>query len=172
MRTHQILAVAAISALNFQEVEEFLSGLIFGLTQEDDLPEIQKCLTDGTTLEHEMSELVNDLTYKDIKHIVDAVEVTMKILKESESDLKDCEGMQDDVAKIHQLLSVFDNRVLLEETIYMNCLRNHEAIFKDVGKSMADVGAANYKAFGGDVADLMVQTLTPLDAQPENLKLT
>ena len=98
--------------------------------------------------------------------------MAFQILNESESDLKDCEGMQDDIAKIHTLLSIFDNPILLEETVYMNVLRNHKLIFGDIEDSITDIGAGNYTAFGGDVADLMVNTLTPLDIQPENLNFT
>ena len=158
--------------MNIKEVEEFLSGLIFGLTQKDDLPEIQKCLTDGTELQHDITEMFEDFEKKDLSGIIAGVKMAVKVLHESESDLKDCKGMQDDIAKIHELLSVFDNRIVFEETIYLNLLRNYQQIFGDIEKSITDVGNSDFKAFGGDVVDLMVETLTPVDTQPENLEIT
>ena len=60
---------AAILATNYsmslEGTEEFVAGLLYGMVQKDDLPEIQKCLTNAESLEAEITNAVSDLSKGD-----------------------------------------------------------------------------------------------------------
>ena len=60
MKTTQMLAVAALGSMSFVQVEEFLGGLIKGLIQKDDLPEIKACMKDEGVLQGEIQSAVGD----------------------------------------------------------------------------------------------------------------
>ena len=71
--------------------------------------------------------------------------------------------MQDDIQKIEQWATIFDNRILLEETIYLNVLRNYKALGSDILKIIKDVHFNDYNTLGFNIADVLAITLKPLD---------
>ena len=61
--THPIFAAIAVKfGLNLQETEEFVAGILYGFVKQDDLAEIQKCLTNGERLESEIEGIVADFS--------------------------------------------------------------------------------------------------------------
>ena len=62
-------AAATIIATKYEidadGIEKFVSGMIFGLIQKDDLPEIQKCLANAESLEQEVTNAISDLSKGD-----------------------------------------------------------------------------------------------------------
>ena len=60
-------------AIDVKGVEEFVGGLMFGLINKDDLPEIQKCLSNAEGLETEITEAVQDFEKKDIGDVIKGV---------------------------------------------------------------------------------------------------
>ena len=132
MKTTQVLAIAALSSISFVQVEEFLGGLIKGLIQKDDLPEIKACMKDEKVLQIEIVEAVGDLEQRNLPGIVGGIIMLGDIISQADQDLKDCEGIKDDIATIEDWAQIFKNHVLLVETIYMNTLRNYKAIGADL----------------------------------------
>ena len=90
------------------------------------------------------------------------------IIHQADADLKDCEGIKDDIDKIEHWATIFDNRILLEETIYLNVLRNYKALGADIFNILVDIHNGEYKRMGVDMADVLVNTLKPLDATRED----
>jgi len=52
--------VAAITALNVKEVEDFVNGLLTGLVQDDSLTKVQACLTDAKSVQTDMQAAIAD----------------------------------------------------------------------------------------------------------------
>ena len=156
-------AIASILATKYEidaaGIEAFVGGFVFGLIQKDDLPEIQKCLKNASSLEAEVTNAISDLSKGDVADIIKAVEEMGQIVKELPADLADCQGMTDDIAKIENWAKIFAHPTTLIETITKNLLANWSTIFGDVSKVESDWTAASYYNAGDDVADILVLTV-------------
>ena len=132
MKTTQMLAIAALGSMSFVQVEEFLGGLIKGLIQKDDLPEIKACMKDEGVLQGEIQSAVGDFEQHDLAGLVGGIKMVGEIIEQADADLQDCEGMKDDIKTIEAFAQIFKNGPLLFETVYMNTLRHYKAIGADL----------------------------------------
>jgi len=114
------------------------------LIGKNDLPEIQKCLTDSAGLEKEISEAIADFEKGDVSDIIAGIQIMVGVVQEFPQDLQDCEGMQGDIARIEKWAAIFTDPKELVETLIMNTIKNHSAVFADVGKIQSDSGAGNW----------------------------
>ena len=58
--------VATNYQMNVQQGEEFIDGLIYGLIEKDNLPEIQMYLKNAETLDAEIAEAIADFSKGDL----------------------------------------------------------------------------------------------------------
>ena len=155
-----VQATAAIIStqygINVEQTEEFVAGMIYGLIKEDDLPEIQKCMTNADTLETEITEAFEDFSKGDFKDILKAVQEVGEIVKEVPADLADCEGMSDDLAKLEAWAAIFTNPAKLVSTLTKNLLANWKQVSADISTTNSDWGNAKYYEAGQDVADVII----------------
>ena len=175
----KVYAAAAIvlskyAAFNLKELEQILGGLMFGFVQEDDLTNIQTCLKDAQTIDEEITEAVKDFEKKDLTDIIKGIQELGVVAKQFSGDMKDCEGMKADVARVEEWAKIFTQPKVLIPTLLKNVIKNHKTIFSDVGDITTQLAAADYWKAGTDMADIMVQSVGPVPAtaQPETLELT
>ena len=159
-------------AINIQEAEELLGGLIYGLIQKDDLSKIEVCLKDATTVEAEVNEAVQDFMKGDVQDILAGITVVGKLIQELPADLGDCQGMQADIARIEKWGEIFTDPTKLMQTVVQNLLTNYTKIFGDITKTSGDIAKADYYSAGTDVADVLVLTLGAVPQLPEDLEVT
>ena len=161
-----VQAVAPIIAswynMDIEGAEEFVGGLIYGLIQKDDLPEIQKCLKNAETLEMEITNALSDFSKGDIEDMIKAVQEFGQIVKELPDDLNDCKNIEDDIAKIEAWGEIFLNPVALVQTLTKNLLANWKQVSADITKVTTDYNAAKYYDAGEDVADTLVLAVGPI----------
>ena len=166
-----VQAVAPIIAtwyqMDIEGAEEFVGGLIYGLIQKDDLPEIQKCLKNGETLEVEITNAISDFSKGDIQDVIKAVQELGQIVKELPQDLDDCKAIDDDIAKIEAWGQIFLNPVALVQTLTKNLLANWKDVSADISKTNADYAAEKYYDAGEDVADTLVLAVGPISRAEE-----
>ena len=167
-----IVALAHYNAFNLQEVEQFLGGLIMGLIQKDDLTKIEQCLKDGSTLETEVQQAVTDFMKGDLADIMAGIELVGKIIQEIPTDLGDCQGMQADITRIENWAQIFNDPTKLVQTLITNVVSHFPAITSDITKTASDISADDMWDAGIDVADILIQSLGPVPAEPETLELT
>merc|ERR1712167_424180 len=108
-----------------EDVAELLAGVIEGMIGKNDLPEIQKCLTDSSGLEKEISEAISDFEKGDVGDIIAGIQIMMGVVQEFPQDLQDCQGMSDDIARIEKWASIFTDPKQLVETLITNTIKNH-----------------------------------------------
>ena len=154
---------------NIASVEEFVGGLMYGLLQKDDLPEIKLCLQNEQQLETEINTAIADFAKKDFKDILLGVEEIGKVVKELPTDLADCKNIQGDVDKITAWAKIFTEPKKLLPVLSQNILANWKTISTDVVKTDTDFKAADYKDAGIDVADILVESVGPISKVYETL---
>ena len=163
-----VQAAASIIATNYsmdiEGAEEFVAGVMYGLIQKDDLPEIQKCLTNGEKLEVEITNALSDFSKGDIQDMIKAVQEFGMIIQELPQDLQDCENIEDDVKKIETWAAIFANPVTLVTTLTKNLLANWKEVSAEITKTTSDYNAAKYYDAGEDVADVVVLAVGPISA--------
>ena len=150
--------------ITVEGVEEFVGGLMYGLLQKDDLPEIKKCLQNEQTLETEIETAIADIEKKDFKDILAGIQEIGQIVQELPGDLSDCKNIQGDVDKIEAWAKIFTEPSKLLPVLSKNVLANWKTITADVSKTDTDWKAADYKNAGEDVADILVESVGPISA--------
>ena len=151
--------VATKYGMDVAGVEEFIAGLIFGMINKDDLPEIQKCLQNAETLEQEITNAISDFSKGDLQDIIKGVEEVGHIIQELPQDLADCQDMQSDIQRIENWAKIFSHPTQLVATLTKNLLANWSQVFADVQKTETDWNAADYYDAGDDIADILVLSL-------------
>ena len=148
--------------INVEGVEEFVAGLIEGLIQKDDLPEIKKCLQNEQTLETEIETAIADIEKKDFKDIIAGIQEIGTIVQQIPGDLSDCKDIQGDLDKIEAWAKIFTEPSKLLPILEQNVLKNIKTIMTDVTKTDTDWKAAHYQSAGEDVADILIESVGPI----------
>ena len=154
--------------MNIEGAEEFVAGVMYGLIQKDDLPEIQKCLANAEILEVEITGALSDFSKGDISDMIKAVQEFGVIIGQLPEDLNECKNIQDDITKIETWAKIFANPVALVETMTKNLLANWKIVSADISKVTADYNNAEYYLAGQDVADVVVLAVGPI-SEAENI---
>ena len=155
--------------ITVEGVEEFVGGLMLGLLNKDDLPEIKKCLQNEQTLETEIETAIADIEKKDFKDILAGVQEIGQIVQQLPGDLADCKNIQGDVDKIEAWAKIFTEPSKLLPILSENILKNWRTITTDVQKTDTDWKAANYESAGTDVADILIESVGPISKVYETL---
>ena len=103
-----------------KKLPDFVAGLLFGLINKDDLPELQHCLQGQEKLETEVVEVIDDFKKKDFADIIKGVKEVGVIIQEIPDDVKLCVSIQDDVKKIETWAQIFKHPFTLAETLVKN----------------------------------------------------
>ena len=159
-------ALAGILATNYQMdvagVEDFVAGLMLGLIKKNDLPEIQKCLQNSSSLEVEITNAVSDISKGDIPDIIKGVQEIGQIVKELPTDLADCKNLTADIQKIEAWATIFSDPKKLLPTLAENVIHNFGQISSDVSKVSTDFSGKSYENAGEDIADILVESVGPI----------
>ena len=156
MRAAQLLvATAAYHAnINLQEVEQFLAGFIDHLVYKQDLPELQKCLTDGDVVVKDVNDIINDFMKGDLADIVKGVEAAIALVKALPTDLAECKNVEDDVKKITTWISQAATPSGLAH-IAENVMANWSNIQTDIGTITTDVQTDKFEDAGEQTGDIL-----------------
>ena len=141
--------------LGVMDVEAFVGGLIEGLVQKDDLPEIQECMKNGTTVATEVNKIVNEMSVGSLEAIIQGVKDLATLIQQLPTDLKDCENIQGDVAKITKWGQQFISPTGLGHLVE-NVMANWSSIQQDIGAIQAHIKGSQYEMAGESTADVII----------------
>merc|ERR1712183_112314 len=137
-------------------VPDFIAGLIFGFTGDNQLPEIEACYTGGEDIVTDAQNLINDLKAGEF---LKAIDDNAKFADALSSALHSCEGMDDDFRRIKEWGEIFTEPEKLAETVGKHWLLHKRGIKKDIAKEQEDWGNALYYDAGKDTADALVKLI-------------
>lgn len=149
----------AIYGVDILAVPDFIAGLIFGFTGDNKLDEIESCYHGGEDVVTFAKALAHDLSHGDFKHAIDD---NAKFAQALDDALSECEGMQDDFARIKAWAAIFKEPKELVETVGKRWLLHKRGIKKDIAKEKEDWSAGNYFEAGEDTADALVLLIGPV----------
>ena len=144
------------------DVVNFMDGLVFGLTQREDLPEIQTCLQHAPEIATQLTQAISDFEKKDFASIIKAIGEIGAIIEGFPEDFKDCESMQGDIKRIETWGEIFKHPTQLIATLTANVVQHFSDITGDINKVTTDFSGKEYKNAGEDIADILVLSLGPV----------
>merc|ERR1712070_311757 len=160
MRPGQLLVAAAAYHYNadISGVEEFIAGMIEGMIQKDDLPELQKCLKNTDVVATQVENIVNEIAKGDLPDVIKAVEDALALIQALPTDLEECENIQDDVQKIKAWGENFITPSGAEKII-ANVMANWSKIQANIGTIVTDMQSQKEMEAGLLAADTVILAL-------------
>ena len=146
-------------ANDLMAVPDFIAGMVFGFTGDNDLTEIEACYAGGASTVTDAKTLLQELECGDYFH---AMILGTKLWEEVLASMATCEGMGDDLARIGAWATIFEQPVRLSETAGKNYLLHGRAFKKDIAAEETDWSTGNYFNAGIDTADALVLLLGPV----------
>ena len=157
-----VKAIAASYALSGAGVEQFLAGFMYNFVEKDNLPEIQKCLVNGESVQKQIMKAVSEFSKGDLQDLIAAATDLAHLVGELPEDLKDCKAMTADIAKIEAWGKAELTPAGLAQ-VAKNILANWKGMQTDVGKLNTDWAAAKFFQAGLDTSDGFMLALGKID---------
>ena len=151
---------ASTTAFDIKAVPEFVAGMVFGLTGENHLVEIESCYKSGdkvvTDSEYALNQFKSGHVFKGIKELG-------TVWNEVFSTLHTCEGMSEDLAEVEAWAKIFTKPVELSKTVAKRWLFHGVQIKADITKEESDWAANKYFDAGKDIADALTIAVGPMN---------
>ena len=174
MLFRSVAATAASSSqlysFDANAVQEFVAGVVDGLINKDDLPEIQKCMTNTKTVSTEVMAIANEIAKGDMADVIKGVTDAIKLIQELPADLKDCQNLQGDLTKIENWGKQFITPSGLEKVV-QNVMSNWSTIQTDIGTINTDLSGAKYMDAGEMTADVVILALGKIQLHEYNMAM-
>jgi len=152
--------VSETENMSLLAVPDFIAGLIYGFTGDNDLPEIEACYAGGQQVQVDAMNLLADLKKIDIVNAYKDKNALMRDLKDATTK---CTGMDEDIARIEAWAEIFTNPEELTVTVTKNWLLHKRGIEKDIAQEKVDWSNGDYFAAGVDTADALVKLIGPVE---------
>ena len=148
--------------LSAMAIPDFVAGLVFGFTGDNELPELEECFHGSVDLVTDAENLLNDL---ENKNWIKAIDDNAKFSTQLANSVHDCSGagLNDDFARIAAWADIFTEPAQLVETVTLNWFLHKRGIKKDIEHEKADWAAGNYFSAGVDTADAFVKLIGPVE---------
>ena len=170
-----MLATAmAASAQNGVVIEgaDFLAGFVFGMTAENHLTEIERCMTGGELILSEVEKGIADIKAGGWENDAKAALEFGLVVTQVPQALSMCENMDDDLQAIKDWGQIFLNPAELAATVTKHYIFNKREIKSDIGALESDWNNGLFFKAGVDLADLMTLAVGPIEEVAELFKIS
>lgn len=148
------------------EIPDLIAGLMYGLTTENHLLEIESCYEGGVSIDQYVKDGIADLHKGGADWELQAVlEFGLAALNVPVA-LHTCESMGDDLKAIEGWGSIFKHPEQLTTTVTKNYLLHRKAITADIGTLKTNFAAHEYFKAGVDIANLLEVAIGPITVTP------
>jgi len=138
---------------------DFLAGMIYGFTGDNELPEIEACYTGGEEIISDSQKLLDELKAEDW---VQATKTGFRLNNEVQHALDTCQNLDGDIARIEAWGEIFTDPVRLSETVTKNWFLHRWGINKAQDQLNEDWAACDFFGSGIDTADILVLLVGPV----------
>ena len=141
-------------------IPQFTAGLIYGLTGDNHLDEIEKCMDTSEPMIEDFLAALDDFRHlkaiSGLKHIGDIIWLLPNAFQP-------CTGMDDDIQAIEEWADIFHHPARLADTVAKNWLKNGKDIKKKMKKQKEDWHDEKWYKCGDKTADALVLLLGPIE---------
>mmetsp|Transcript_19634 Transcript_19634/g.26542 ORF Transcript_19634/g.26542 Transcript_19634/m.26542 type:complete len:468 (-) Transcript_19634:212-1615(-) len=149
---------ASATAFDAIAVPDFVAGMIFGLTGDNHLTELEACYQGGSKVVTDSQVAVADFK---AGQYFKGIQQAGVIWNEVGSAMTTCKGMDEDIAKIEAWAKIFTEPATLSKTVAKRWLFHGKEIRADIAKEETDWAAGSYFDAGKDVADALTLAVGP-----------
>lgn len=145
----------------FEGATEYLKvveGLLYGLVKDENLKNIDNCITDAANLEAMVKTAIGDFQQGGLTNYIQAIKEVGLILQAVPSDISDCKNVSQDITAIEAFA-----KALTPMTILDNAVSNFQGIVSDVSKIESDINSGNMMQAGEDIADIISLVAGPVE---------
>ena len=139
-----------------------LAGLIYGLTTENHLTEIETCYAGGADIDHEIVTAIHKFKAGGWNNITQGVLEVLLAVLQLPQELHTCEGMSADLKAIEEWASILTNKTKLISTVSKHYLFHKQEVQADITQLKSDYAAAEYFNGGEEIADLLIILVGPI----------
>jgi hypothetical protein len=144
-------------------VPDLIAGLVYGLTGDNNLTEIEACYQGGVLMENEIVAGIAYIKKGGWDYDVQAgLEFGLVALQIPQA-LHTCEGMGDDIAAIESWAQIFTNPAELAATLSKHYLLHKKEINADIALVTSEWDAAEYFQTGVALAQLLTDAIGPIE---------
>lgn len=140
-------------------IPDFVAGLIYGFTGDNQLEEIEACYHGGQDVITYAEALWDDLSHG---NFVKAIDDNAKFATALDDALHDCTTLDGDIARIKAWGEIFTEPVELAETVGKHWLLHKRHIKKEIAQEQLDWSNGDYFNAGADTADILVSLVGPV----------
>ena len=119
----------ANGAISPETIAVAVAGLVYGLTGDNNLDEIQKCFKSTEPMIKDLQEALDD--FKSF-NIIGGINAIGGMILQLPYAFKDCTSMQEDMHAIEDWATIFNDPLRLMKTVSMNYLEHGVEIQHDV----------------------------------------
>ena len=144
-------------------IPDFVGGLLYGLTKENHLTEIESCWTGGEVVEKDLMAGIHDLKHGGTDYEIQAIlEFGLAALNVPIA-LKTCKSMGPDIKAIESWATIFEDPTKLAATVTKRYALHRKAIKADIATTESEWAAAEYFKAGVTAADLLELAVGPIN---------
>lgn len=135
-----------------------MAGLIYGLTGENHLDELETCLKVSDDLVNEAKKIIGEFSAKEVIHAIEDIGTLASMLPPA---LTTCKDMDEDIAKIEAWAQIWTHPAHLLERVGKNWILYHFQLHHDMKAISADWKNGDYFMSGEDTGDFLSKIFTP-----------
>lgn len=143
-------------------IPDFIAGLMYGLTTENHLTEIEGCWTAGTVVDEDLMIGIHDLHHGGLDWEIQAILEFGLAALNLPIALKTCEGMGPDIKAIESWATIFENPAQLTATVTKHYALHRKAIKQDIADVKSDWALGEFYKCGVQAADLLTLAVGPI----------
>jgi len=150
--------------LSAMAVPDFIAGLLYGFTGDNNLSTIEDCAAGGSQTIADAEKAISAILSFDVIKAGIAID---NVINDVEHELSACPAdVKYDLKALGDWASIFTDPIRLPATVGKNWLLHERGIKKDIAHEKADWAAGNYFAAGVDTADAFVKLIGPVEPSP------
>lgn len=155
--------VAEVPAnIDVHMVNYTLAGLIYGLTTENHLTEIEACYAGGSEMDKEIVSAIHDFKAGGWNNITQGVLEVLLATLQLPQELHTCKGMSADLKAIVEWASIVTDKTKLISTVSKHYLFHKKEVQDDIAQLKSDYAATEYFHGGEDIASLLTILIGPI----------
>jgi len=157
-------------AINPQEVELFVNGLMVGLVNDDNLAAVQECIQDVEGIDVDITAAISDFKKGGMNNLISGAKQIYAAINAAKGDITQCEAMKGDWDRVEKWGKIFKHPGDLTKAVVVNVIKNRGEIASDIKEIRSDESSGNAKDLGTSVANLLVAIIGKVPASSAEVK--
>lgn len=137
-----------------------VEGLLVGLVKDENLQNLDNCITDVQNLETMAKVAISDFQSGGLQNYIKAVKEIHSIIEDVPGDIQDCKNISADIEAIKAWSQDFNIR-----RVASNAFKHVSEITEDVSTMSSDLKSGSYFKAGEDIAEIMSLAVGPIETE-------